>query len=74
VRSRRLSASSQLSCPARPNKKFRGDTCVPSMHRKHSSDGRRSRMHGRNSGGGIGKFRKVFRASSLGLFQKEKEK
>jgi len=47
---------------------------VPSMHHKHSRDGLRNRMHGRNSGGGIGKFRKVFRASSLGLFQKEKEK
>ena len=47
---------------------------MPSMHQKHSRDGRRNRMHGRNSGGGIGKFRKDFRASSLGLFQKEKEK
>lgn len=24
---------------------------MPSMHRKHSNDGRRSRIHGRNSGG-----------------------
>src|SRR5580700_740042 len=30
---------------------FRGGTYVPRMHRNHSSDGRRSWIHGRNSGG-----------------------
>src|ERR1700685_3390201 len=29
---------------------LRGGTYVPSMHRKHSSNGRPSRIHGRNSG------------------------
>src|SRR6202030_2108309 len=29
----------------------RGGIYVPSMHRKHSSNGRRSRIHGRNPGG-----------------------
>ncbi len=28
-----------------------GGTYVPSMHRKHSSNGGRGRIHGRNSGG-----------------------
>jgi hypothetical protein len=55
------------------NKEFSGGRCVPSMHPKHSSNGRRSRMHG-----GIlvciGKLRKFFRANRLGLFQKPKEK
>ncbi len=44
------------------------------MHRKRSSDRRRSGIYCRNSGGALGKFRKVFRAKGPGLFQKIKEK
>src|SRR5580700_450121 len=36
---------------ARTTSKFRGGKYVSSMHRKRSSDGRRSGIHGRNSGG-----------------------
>jgi NAD(P)-dependent dehydrogenase (short-subunit alcohol dehydrogenase family) len=57
---RRWSASLQRSCPARPNKKFRGGTRVPSMHRKRSSDDRRSRILGRNSGGVHRQVQKIF--------------
>src|SRR2546423_13246219 len=37
--------------PPRTNQKSRGGTDVPRMHREHSSDGRRSWIDGRNSGG-----------------------
>src|SRR5260370_41112715 len=66
VRSRRSSASSQLSCQATQRKlrELRGGTYVPSMHRKHSSNGRRSRIHGRNSGGVHRQIQKVFQGES----------
>src|SRR5207237_5637822 len=34
------------------------------MHRKHSSNGRRSRIHGRNSGGVHRQVQKIFRSES----------
>lgn len=37
---------------------------VPSMHRKHSSNGRRSRIHGRNSGGVHRQVQKIFQSES----------
>jgi hypothetical protein len=37
---------------------------VPSMHRKHSSHGRRSRIHGRNSGGVHRQVQKTFQSES----------
>jgi hypothetical protein len=44
------------------------------MHRKRSTDGRRSGIDGGILAVCIGKFRKVFKASGLRLFQKTKEK
>ena len=37
---------------------------MPSMHRKHSSNGRRSRIHGRNSGGVHRQVQKIFQSES----------
>jgi len=37
---------------------------VASMHRKHSSNGRRSRIHGRNSGGVHRQVQKSFQGES----------
>src|SRR5229473_6308502 len=63
---RRCSASSQLSCRATQRKlrELRGGTYVPSMHRKHSSNGRRSRIHGRNSGGVHRQVQRIFQSES----------
>src|SRR6266568_802116 len=63
---RRWSASSQLSCRATQRKlrELRGGTYVPSMHRKHSSNGRRSRIHGRNSGGVHRQVQRIFQSES----------
>jgi hypothetical protein len=41
-----------------------GETHVPSMHRKHSSNRRRSRIHGRNSGGVHGQVQPAFQSES----------
>src|SRR5580700_94088 len=56
----------------RTNRKFRGGTYVPSMHRKHSSDGRRSRIHGRNSSGVHRPVQKVFQSESSRSVSKNK--
>src|SRR5580704_3268916 len=45
---------------ARTTWKFRGGNYVPSMHRKRSSDGRRSGIHGRNSGGVHRQIQRIF--------------
>jgi hypothetical protein len=39
-------------------------TYVPSMHRKHSSNARRSRIHGRNSGGVHRQVQKIVQSES----------
>jgi hypothetical protein len=44
--------------------KFKGVTYVPSMHRKHSSNGRRRRIHRWNSGGLHRQVQKVFQSES----------
>jgi hypothetical protein len=46
------------------DQKFRGGTYVPSMHRSHSSNGRRSRIHRRNSGGVHRQVQKSFQSES----------
>src|ERR1700730_9194983 len=45
---------------AQTTQKFRGGKYVPSMHRKRSGDGRRSGIHGRNSGGVHRQIQKIF--------------
>jgi hypothetical protein len=47
---------------------------VPNMHRKHSCNGRRSRIHGGILALCIGKLRKLFRANRFDLVKKTKEK
>jgi hypothetical protein len=47
---------------------------VPSMHRKHSSNGARAGSTGGILAVCIGKFRKVFRSKWSRSFQKAKEK
>src|SRR5580692_11633582 len=46
--------------------KLRGGKYVPSMHRKRSSDGRRSGIHGRNSGGVHRQIQKIFQSEWSG--------
>jgi hypothetical protein len=52
----------------------RGETYVPSMHRRHSGIGRRSQFHRGILAVCIAKCRKFFKANGLSLFQKMKEK
>src|SRR5580658_5568506 len=47
---------------ARTTWKFRGGEYVPSMHRKRSSDGRRSGIHRRNSGGIHRQIQEIFQS------------
>ena len=51
----------------------RRDKCAQHASQAHSN-GRRSRIHGRNSGGVHRQVQKIFIANRLGLFQKTKEK
>jgi len=49
----------------RPKEKnFKGGKYVSSMHRKHSSDGSRSRIHGRNSRGVHRQVQKIFQSEA----------
>ena len=47
---------------------------MPSMHRKHSSDGRRSRIHGRNSGGVHRQVQEINQKESSGSYFKKRIK
>jgi hypothetical protein len=51
----------------------RGETYVPSMHRRHSSNGRCSQFAGGILALCIAKCRRFFKANGLSLFQKEGE-
>ena len=70
--SRPWSASSQLSCGRAPpvrsdtgmGKSVEGGRYVPGMHRKHSSNGRRSRIYGRSSRGLHRQVQKIFQNKS----------
>src|SRR5712664_544024 len=57
---------------ARTTQKFRGGKYVPSMHRKRSSDGRRSGIHGRNSGGVHWEVQEIFQGEWFRSVSKNK--